>query len=208
MTETRERNHPIREARKIVTLALVLAILGALCFGGGFWAGGRQEEQKPELSAIVVQNQLQRVSQLATARYGYTNMGQFEQSNDFYGVTIPFTTKRFIVAYEGSILAGVDLARAKVELGEERLTVTLPEAEILSHEIDEDSLEIFDETKNIFNPITLEDYAGFQSDQKGKMEEKAIAGGLLTQAGEQAKLVAEQVLGPIVEQYGLTLTVK
>ena len=123
-------------------------------------------------------------------------------------MTIPFTTKRFIVAYEGSILAGVDLARAKVELGEERLTVTLPEAEILSHEIDEDSLEIFDETKNIFNPITLEDYTGFQSDQKGKMEEKAIAGGLLTQAGEQAKLVAEQVLGPIAEQYGLTLTVK
>ena len=208
MTETKERNHPIREARKILTLALALAILGVLCFGGGFLAGGRQEEQRPELSAIVVQNQLQKVSQLATARYGYTNMGQFEQSSDFYGVTIPFTTKRFIVAYEGSILAGVDLARAKVELGKERLTVTLPEAEILSHEIDEDSLEIFDETKNIFNPITLEDYNGFQSDQKGKMEEKAIAGGLLIQAEEQARLVVEQILGPIAEQYELTLTVK
>lgn len=208
MTETKERNHPIREARKILILALALAILGALCFGGGFLAGGRQEEQRPELSAIVVQNQLQKVSQLATARYGYTNMGQFEQSSDFYGVTIPFTTKRFIVAYEGSILAGVDLARAKVELGKERLTVTLPGAEILSHEIDEDSLEIFDETKNIFNPITLEDYNGFQSDQKGKMEEKAIAGGLLTQAEEQARLVVEQILGPVAEQYELTLTVK
>lgn len=205
MTET--KNHPIREARKLVTLALTLVLLGALCFGGGFLVGGRQEQELPELSAVVVQNQLQRVSQLATARYGYTNMGQFEQSNDFYGVKIPFTTKRFIVSYEGSILAGVDLAAAKVELESGRLAVTLPAAEILSHEIDEDSLEIFDETKNIFNPITLEDYNGFQHDQKGKMEEKAADGGLLTQAEEQAKLVAEQVLGPIAERYGLTLTV-
>lgn len=203
-----KREHPVREARRLITLALTLVVLGALCFGGGFLAGGRQTEEPPELTAIVVQNELRQVSQLATARYGYTNMGQFEQTNDFYGITLPFTTKRFIVAYEGQILAGVDLERAKIELKTGRLTVSLPAAEILSHEIDESSLEIFDESRNIFNPITIEDYNGFHLDQKGKMEEKAIEGGLLLQAGEQARLVAEQILKPIAEQNGIELVVK
>lgn len=206
MTETKE--HPIRETRKLISLALTLVILGALCFGGGFLVSGLQRTPPPELSAIVVQNELRQVSQLATARYGYTNMGQFEQANDFYGITLPFTTKRFIVAYEGEILAGVDLEKAEVELTEQQLAVSLPQAEILSHEIDEGSLEVFDESRNIFNPITIEDYNGFHLDQKGKMEEKAVGNGLLALAEEQARLVAEQILKPLAEQSGLELVIK
>ncbi|MCI8538321.1 MAG: DUF4230 domain-containing protein [Oscillospiraceae bacterium] len=206
MTDTKE--HPIREARRLVTLALTLVILGALCFGGGFLVRGLQADPPPELSAIVVQNELRQVSQLATARYGYTNMGQFEQTNDFYGITLPFTTKRFIVAYEGEILAGVDLEKAKVDLTGQQLTVSLPKAEILSHEIDENSLEIFDESRNIFNPITISDYNGFHLDQKGKMEEKAIGNGLLTLAEDQARRVAEQILRPLAEQSELELIIQ
>lgn len=205
MAEIPQAIRSLREVRKLLAAALVLA---ALCFGGGLLAGRPRTEAAPALSSVVVQNQLRQVSQLATARYGYTNMGQFEQSSDFYGVTLPFTTKRFIVSYQGAILAGVDLESAQVELTDTRLTVILPAAQILSHEIDPDSLEVFDETRNIFNPITIEDYNGFQADQREKMEQNAVESGLLTQAEEQAKLVAEQILGPVAEQSGLELVVK
>ena len=208
MTQNNERTHPVREARKILTLALILALIAVLCFGIGFLTGGKSRESTPKLSAVVVEHQLDQVSQLATARYSYTNMGQFEQSSDFYGVKIPFSGKRFIVSYDGSILAGVDLKQAEVKLTSRKVTVILPEARILSHEIDNDSLKVFDETKNIFNPLTIENYNSFYAEQKNEMEEKASQNGLFAQAEEQAELVVKQVLGPLADQNGMDLIVK
>ena len=85
---------------------------------------------------------------------------------------IPFTTKSFILTYDGTVKAGVDLDGAEVSVSGTTVTITLPEAEILSHEIDEDSMEVFDEKTSIFNPFTVEDFTSFQSDQKAAMEEK------------------------------------
>ncbi|MFQ9072278.1 MAG: DUF4230 domain-containing protein [Faecalibacillus faecis] len=38
------------------------------------------------------------------------------------------------------------------------LNITLPAAKILSHEIDEKSIEVYDESSNIFNQISINDY--------------------------------------------------
>ena len=194
--------------KKWILAAIAVTLVLSVVLGGILFLNSRSEDQAPELSAVMVSHQLEQVSELATARYFYTNMGVYEDSNDFYGIKIPFTTKRFIVSYDGTILAGVDLAAATVKLTESAILVRLPEAVILSHEIDEDSLEIYDETRNIFNPITLSDYNGFQADQKSAMETKAVENGLLTQAREQAAAIARQVLTPIAEQYGLELQVQ
>ena len=149
--------HPLRSLKSGVSLILAGVALAAVCFGAGFFTGGRTQEE-PQLSSVTVEQQLQQISQLATTQYAYTNMGQFERGSDFYGIRIPFTTSRFIVSYSGVITAGVDLSQAQVEVTDEQVTVTLPAAQILSHEIDPDSLEVFDETRSIFNPITIEDY--------------------------------------------------
>ena len=72
-------------------------------------------------------------------------------------------------------------------------TPNIPEAEILSHEIDEDSMEVFDEKTSIFNPFTVEDFTSFQSDQKAAMEEKALSRGLLAEARAKAVSSVEQL---------------
>ena len=120
-------------------------------------------------------------------------MAQFESSNDFYGVKIPFTTKSFILTYDGTVKAGVDLDGAEVSVSGTTVTITLPEAEILSHEIDEDSMEVFDEKTSIFNPFTVEDFTSFQSDQKAAIEEKALSRGLLAEARAKAVSSVEQL---------------
>lgn len=187
---------------KLIIFGVVLAIV---CFAVGFFSGGR-EEKPPVLSSITVENQLQQISQLATVRYSYTNMGQFENSNEFYGIKLPFTTKRFIVAYDGTITAGVDLTQAKVTITDQKVTIALPAPQILSHQVDPNSLEVFDETTSIFNPITIEDYTGFQADQQGVMEEKAIQGGLLTQAKDQAEAAIGGLITPLLQE-GQTLEI-
>lgn len=187
---------------KLIIFGVILAIV---CFAVGFFSGGR-EEKPPVLSSITVENQLQQISQLATIRYSYTNMGQFENSNEFYGIKLPFTTKRFIVAYDGTITAGVDLTEAKVTVTDQKVTIALPAPQILSHEVDPNSLEVFDETTSIFNPITIEDYTGFQADQQGVMEDKAIQGGLLTQAKDQAETAIGGLITPLLQE-GQTLEI-
>ena len=187
---------------KLIIFGVLLAIV---CFAVGFFSGGR-EEKPPVLSSITVENQLQQISQLATIRYSYTNMGQFENSNEFYGIKLPFTTKSFIVAYAGTITAGVDLSQAKVTITDQKVTIALPAPQILSHEVDPNSLEVFDETTSIFNPITIEDYTGFQADQQGVMEDKAIQGGLLTQAKDQAEAAIGGLITPLLQE-GQTLEI-
>ena len=146
---------------------------------------------------------------LFRSSYHYTNMAQFENSNDFYGVTIPFTTKKFILTYDGEIKAGVDLSRAKITLSGEAVTVTLPAATILSHEIFEDTVEVFDEKTSIFNPFTIEDFSSFQSDQKKAVEEKALNKGLLDEAARQARSSIQALLTPVLPKgYQINVQIK
>lgn len=180
-----EKNwRPLRQLQQMGALLVAALLIGGACFLAGRSSGGKEEE--PMLSAAVVQSSLTEVRELASVAYYYTNMAQFENSNDFYGVKIPFTTKRFILTYDGSIKAGVDLSQAVVEVEGASVQVRLPPACILSHEIYEDSMELFDEKTSIFNPFTVKDFTAFRAEQKKVMEEKAAERGLLEEADAKA----------------------
>ena len=183
MSTVKEPLHPLRTARYLWLGILLCALVGGACFLGGRWSAGRSETAK--IDTVVLQNQLSEIRELATVTYAYTNMAQFESSNDFYGVKIPFTTKSFILTYDGTVKAGVDLDGAEVSVSGTTVTITLPEAEILSHE--------FDEKTSIFNPFTVEDFTSFQSDQKAAIEEKALSRGLLAEARAKAVSSVEQL---------------
>ena len=184
--------HPLKTAKYLWLGILLCALVGGACFLGGRWSAGQSENT--QIDAVVLQNQLTEIRELATVTYAYTNMAQFESSSDFYGVKVPFTTTSFILTYDGTIKAGVDLDGAAVDISGTTVTVTLPEARILSHEIDEDSVEVFDEKTSIFNPFTVEDFTSFQADQKAAMEERALSRGLLEEARSKAVSSVKQLL--------------
>lgn len=81
-------------------------------------------------------------------------------------------------------------------MGGTAVTISLPPARILSHQIEEDSIEVFDEKTSIFNPFTVEDFSSFQADQKAEMERKALERGLLEQAAEKAEDCVRALLPP------------
>lgn len=198
--------HPLKTVRTLVLGVILCAAVGLGCFLAGR-AAADAASWPPEIDAVVLQSRLTEISELAVVDYHYTNMAQFENGSDFYGVRIPFTTKRFILTYDGEIKAGIDLKKARVEVGEGTVTVRLPEAEILSHEMDADSVEIFDEKSSIFNPFTVEDFAAFQEEQKGAMERKALESGLLEEAQAKACAHVRLLLSAALPE-GYTLTVR
>ena len=74
------------------------------------------------------------------------------------------------------------------------ITVFLPEAEILSHEIDSESMEILDEKNGLFNSIELENFVEFEVKIKEEMEERAIENGILVKAYENAQNVIYKLI--------------
>ena len=206
-TETKPRRMGLKMKILLILLTLLL-ICGAVL--AAFLCGLRQASQaaEPQITGDLLASQLRSVQELVTVSYYYTNMGRFENQVDFYGWKVPFTTKSFIVSYDGVIKAGVDLEKLQVSIGDGEVTVTLPESRIISHEIPEDSLEVFDESDNLFNHITIEDYTAFTQDQKAAMEQRAVDGGLLDRANQEARTAVDSLLRimPGLEEY--TLTVK
>ena len=187
---------------KMTRMVIVIIVLCGLMIGAGYLAGKSSSNERQELSAVVVQSQITEIAELATATYSYTELGQYESSKEFYGTKVPFTTNKFILTYDGVIKAGVDVGKAQIEEKDGTITVRLPQAQVISHEIDENSVKVFDEKTSIFNQFTVEDYTAFYADQKKYVEEKAISKGLLTEARSQAVKAVTAALEPLVGEDG------
>ena len=88
------------------------------------------------------------------------------------------------------------------------ITIHLPASKIISNEIPQESITVVEVKDGLFNDVTLDDYNDFISDQKIKMENKAIERGLLTEADAQARLVVTNFLNNmpgIGDPYTLTV---
>lgn len=181
-----------------IILLLLILLIACGCFIGGviFNSNQPQEETIPTINSIQVINDIQSIGELATIKYIYTDMGKFENTQQFKGYNIPLTTKSFILSWNGTIKAGVDTKEITININDDNkiILVHIPNAKILSHETDENSVEIFDENNNIFNPITLEDYSSFFAESKLEMEQRALDNGILNDAIENAKNVISQIL--------------
>lgn len=203
----------VRRGMRLRTKALLVLLAAALAAGGMFGAflyGAKRagQQAEPVVTADLLGQQLRTAQELVSVSYYYTNMARYENQLDFYGWKVPFTTKSFLVSYDGFIKAGVDLSTAQAAVSGDTVTVTLPAAKILSHEIPEDSIEVFDESHNIFNPIKIEDYTGFTKTEKQSVEQKAIEKGLLVSADEKARAAVEALLTVLPGMDGYTLTVR
>lgn len=171
---------------------IILIVLAAVIFIAGMMQ--MKKNMTPDITSELINNRLEDAKELTTLKYHYTNMGQFQNQSDFYGWKVPFTTKSFIVSYDGLINAGVDLMGAMVKVTGKKIQIMIPHAKILSHEIYEDSLQVFLEKDSIFNPIKISDYNDFSMDQKQVVEEKAIDKGLLTEADKKSKEAIKDIL--------------
>lgn len=172
------------------------------------------KEADPVITSDTVNEQLNSLGELVTVEYLYTNADKYENRNQVsvhkWNINLPFTTKSFLLAYDGRIKAGVNLKDVQIDVDENahKITVVLPKSEITSHEIFEDNIRVFDEKDSVFNKITIENYNDFVASQKDGMEQRAIDMGLLSSADENAKTVVHSFLSfiPGIDTY--TLTVK
>ena len=165
------------------------------------------EEASREIDINVVNVEIQEIGELATLEYLYTDAGKFEDPKQLFGKDVPFTTKSFIAKWDGIIKAGVDISQvtAEVDSNSKEVVVHIPKAEILSHEIDSESVETLDQKNGLFNPVSVEDVREFDAESKEKMENRAIENGILDKAFENAESIIEKLIDPMIQEFEYTV---
>lgn len=171
------------------------------------------EEASKEIDISLINVEIQEIGELATLEYLYTDAGKFSDPKELFGKEIPFsfTTKSFIVKWDGSIKAGVDVQKIIAEINgfTKEIVIHIPKAEILSHELDDESFETLDEKNGLFNPIEIDDIRQFDSVSKEAMEKRAIESGLLDKALENAKYIIYRLVNSdVVEEQGYKIVFK
>ena len=150
-----------------------------LCISSIYYLNSFTTKKELEKRNDFVSEKLVNISELATTRYDYSNVISIKDSLSFKDFSIPFTEKSFVIKYTGYITAGLDLTKATFNINDDILTINIPPCTILSHNINEDEIYIFDEKTSIFNPLTINDMLNEILIEKPKTEAEIIKNGFL-----------------------------
>ncbi len=153
-------------------------------------------QKEVQISGETIRISMANIGKLCTAEYKYTHVERADSSREIKGFKIPFTTATFIYSYDGTIMAGIDFSKIQIDKNDTKkiIEITLPNAEIISSDVDQNSFELYDEKNNIFNPISVTDVADSFSNLKGSEEKKAIKKGLLDKANANAVTLVENFM--------------
>lgn len=164
-----------------VTLLLILSIVGNIVL---FF-----NTRDVSASSTSIVDQIQKIAELSVLKHNYTAVSAFKSSKDFYGFSLPLTSKSFLVRFEGYVKAGVDLEDVKVDISKDNkeLKIRLKNSKILDKSVDLENAYVYDESESLFNHITIEESNEEIAKEQKKMEEKILEDGIIEQANERVK---------------------
>lgn len=175
----------------ILKLALLIAIVAAI--GVGVHVINVSESKTTKIG-------FEDIGEMATQSAYCTEVNVTEDAKELYGMRIPFTQSKYIYSYDIVIKAGYDFNEIEWKEKNKTIEVKLPEAKVLSNELDMDSFKVYHEEESIFSKITLEENNDAVKKMKLNAQENAIANGLL----ENARSNAETMLtGFFADEYDL-----
>ena len=131
---------------QVTRMLILIGILAILIMGFFAIKNWLFSDKKPEITTEYITGKLDVASELNTAELTYTGMVKFEDGS------IPFLTKKtFSMIYTASVKAGIDFSKIKVDVKDNSVIVTLPEAQVQSVYVDPKSIEFYDEGFALFN---------------------------------------------------------
>jgi hypothetical protein len=186
-----------RMGKKLLFIILLLAVgIGVGSYGYAYL----NTPKEPELTSSFINGKLEAVSELTTAKLTYTGLIKYSEGS------IPFLTQNsFSMIYTATVRAGIDLSKAVVEITEEEVVIMLPACEIQSVDIDEESIEFYDEKWALFNRSTKEDVIDMVSAAKEDVTKKADIESLLESASLQTEALVKGLLEDTIGERSLVI---
>ena len=159
-------------------------------------------------SSEMIREGLSDLGVLITQEYYFTQVETYTKEKKIF-YFIP-TTSGFVYSYDGSVMAGVDFTKVRVETDEDRqvITVTLPASEIQFVNIDKNTFQIYSEKDSLWNHMGLEDYNISLIEFENTAREKALASGILDRSDSQAKRLVTEFIGSLPNASGYKIEFK
>lgn len=196
-----EENGENKMKRKKIVCLLVISML---CIGG---CGDKNQKKEEEADFSAISS----VCELATLKCYYHNVAKSETEASGLFKWLGKGYKKIWTEYSGIVELGIDVSKVSVEkpTADGVVKVTIPDAEILSVDLDEDSMgEPLTDT-GFMTKITKEEETEALAEAQNHMEETARENGnLLNQAKERAKSLIEGYVKNVGEQIGKEYTVE
>ena len=153
-----------------------------------------KSDKTSRYDSTSVLNRIVYIQDLALVKYNYTGVIGFKDNMKILNINVPLTDKFFLLKYNGFIKAGVDFSQIKVDVNEKNVHVSIPKSKIMDTVIDENSVQVYNESDNAFNPIKIADYNKAILQEKNTMTRDALNQGILKEANEQADFVLRSLL--------------
>lgn len=186
------------QSNSVKFLAISLILVAIIAFLLGKYTSA--DDPKPPIKTIdvtILQSRLEKISELATVQYNYTDVSSHTKSEKIHGFKIPFSTSSILLRYDGVIKAGIDLHSARVDVEDTVVTFILPRPKILSHSVDPSSIKILNQNNGLFSSIKIADFQSFCAAHQDSIEHVAISSGLLDRAQDDASDALELVAAPL-----------
>lgn len=166
----------------LIVLAVIVVLIAGIL---GFRALTSSNSKATKLG-------FENIGELATQVAYCTEVNVTEDSQNLWGIEIPFTQSKIIYSYNVEVKAGLNFEDITWSVDETNsiIRVNLPEIRILDSSIILDSFQLYHEDESIFRPITLEENNEALKQLELKAENTAVSNGLL----ENARLNAETIL--------------
>lgn len=152
-----------------------------------------EEMERKRMAVDSIREEVKKISRYTAYEFNYTQVIMFSDQNEFKGIKIPLTGNQFIATIDGKMNIGIDGEKVEFEEvpdseGEvARVKLLVPHSEILDNYTIQESLEIYDETSNIFNPVKVSDYSELLVEAENKQEKKVREGDVLQKSDEAVK---------------------
>lgn len=187
-----KKEHPVfRFVKKHLTRRILTGILIVLIIVAGIIGLRKTIFSDSQTTKIGFED----IGELATQSAYCTQVNVTDSSRELFGAKIPFTQSKYIYSYDVVVKAGFDFEEIEWSKNDKTIEVKLPEAKILSNEIDLDSFKVYHEQESIYNQITLEENNEALAKLKETAEKDAIENGLLENARSNAETILTGFFG-------------
>lgn len=162
-----------------------------------------------EFSAVTIEEKIKEVSELSVLEMDYTAQEDWKgEAKKVFGKEIPLTSKSMQLIFSGIVKAGPNLEEMNIEAGENDISVTLPHSDILSHEIDEDSIQIQYVKNGVFNRVTPKNMNEVRKKAKETKEKEIRDSDFLKQADDKSVEQIKSFLETAYPDATVTVSVK
>ncbi len=142
----------------LLALLLIVAVGVGYLMLSGRMANPFEQKTQATISAEEVEEQLEKCSDLTTAKLTYKGIVHFTEGQIKY-----LTKNEFNMQYTAKAVAGIDMSKVTVEVTDPadgnpgKVIITVPKATLQDLTIDEKSLAFYDEKTALFNKVNHED---------------------------------------------------